>query len=274
MTSNRSHEGGEPRSPPSIPASPLDMDLVNLAVPAVRLVAKVVELLQGRQMSPLEAIQYELAKLELRDRMGVSLPTYVQESSVLVELEQRRSDHIVIGDRGSGKSVIAFRLAEMASACGREVVLSGLPKWVAEHFGYRWMEDFSPDEAPNGSFVLVDEAGLLLEGVSDRSRRRILRKCLAPGRHKDKEFCFVAQSLAMIDLEVLRFEVALWAKRFDVFRSAFDREQAQRFFEELTSMQGGVDDPRATWLFHRGRWWYLESELPKDWSERVSKCWE
>ena len=100
---------------------------------------------------------------------------------------------IVIGARGTGKSAIGMRLLENIRAkternvCALGFGKESIPSWIT-------VVDII-DMIPNGSFVLIDEAGIEF-GSRDSmsSMNKLLSSLLFIARHKDLSILFISQN--------------------------------------------------------------------------------
>ncbi len=91
----------------------------------------------------------------------------------------------IIGKKGSGKSVLSFKLGEMWKRQGRKVYVVGVSAVLLKRFGFLELSPDDVDTIPANSIIIIDDAGLSfgqLDGASSSSKR--LQKFLIITRHK------------------------------------------------------------------------------------------
>lgn len=221
---------------------------------------------------PLYELRLRREMLELQRLTEAPIPVSVPWPQLVESLMEIRQDHVILGDRGSGKSALAFGLAAAARATGRTVVAVGLPEWACEAVGFIPVK--AVKDVPRGVFALVDEAGSIFSRLASRRREPGLIEQLAIARHRDVSWCWVAQSAAALDRQVLRTEALVWAKRMDPFRTRFDREELAGWMTLLLGIQANWDpeDREVVAVYAGNEWLITRNPLPPDWSERISMC--
>lgn len=154
----------------------------------------------GPEAAALYAAQARLVNVRA-DREERALAREIAAESMaapcdLAEVLPGRFDLVVIGPRGSGKTRALAELRAMAERSGVPVTatIASWPKW----------------DRVGGHIVLVDEAGVLLEGA-ERARDvpEELRATLALARHRNVCVVLVAQHTSQVPVAVLRHGVGL-----------------------------------------------------------------
>lgn len=113
---------------------------------------------------------------------------------------------IIAGGRGSGKTCLAAKMAEFASASFRMPIFwVGLPP-EARQLLPNWVTLVNdPMQCPVGSFILVDEAGLeYCATLFSTSHNRFMSALVMICRQRHCSLVFCVQSTADIDLRILR----------------------------------------------------------------------
>ncbi len=189
------------------------------------------------------------------------------EEKVLIS---KSSVGIILGARGSGKSVLGMRLLENAKAKGRKVQALGFsPSSVPS-----WIECIdSIEKAKNNSFLLVDEGGITFSSRSSMAdANKLLSQLLFISRHKDLSVLFISQNSANIDVNAIRQADYLLLKRSSLLQLDFERkkikeiyEQSKVGFEKYSAIKG------VTFVYSDEFTGFVANGLPSFWSEGISK---
>ena len=178
---------------------------------------------------------------------------------------------IILGARGSGKSALGMRLLENVHAkTGRKVAAMGfkpdsVPGWI--HCIN------SPDEAPNGCMLLVDEGGITFGSRDAMSNaNKLLSALLLVARHKDLSVLFISQNSSNIDVNALRQADFLLLKRSSLLQGDFERKKIKEIYDEHGSGFQEFAMPGATLVYSDEFLGFAESSLPSFWSEKASKA--
>src|SRR3989344_6252679 len=146
-------------------------------------------------------------------------------------MQSKSSIGIILGARGTGKSALGMRILENVHAKStRKVAAMGfsagsIPKWI------QCVEKI--DEIRNGSFVLVDEGGIVFsarQSLSDANK--ILSELLLIARHKDLSVLFISQNSSNLDINTLRQADYLLLRKPSLLQKDFERKIIQVIYEE------------------------------------------
>lgn len=111
---------------------------------------------------------------------------------------------LIIGGRGSGKSLHGFRLLEefhSKKACNKVYVL-GIPL-SKQRLLPDWIKIINKiDDVPKNAVLLVDEAGIIYQ--STRKKDNLLRFMLQICRHKNLQLIYCNLSSSAVDIEIIR----------------------------------------------------------------------
>lgn len=180
---------------------------------------------------------------------------------------------LVVGRRGSGKSVSGFRLLEnINSKADRHCYAIGpkqsaLPAWIQ---AIETVED-----AKNGGVILVDEGAIAFssrEAMSDKNKD--LGKLLAVARHKDLTLILITQNTGMIDNNVLRLCDTLVFKEGSLLQERFERSAIKDLYETANSALAAIpQDERLghCYIIDAGFEGLCTVPLPSFWNSKVSK---
>lgn len=259
----------EPENGPLEGALDVDFSMSDL-LRGGRVAYSIAQKLFGGGPSYLDVLRAQVLECELEKLRGGPLPCLAEIGTLITGLGSR-CDHVILGSRGAGKSALGIFLVQAAAQVhGLEAFAAGLPRKAADAVGLRRVT--SLDDSPEDSIILVDEAGLLAEGLSDRQRTRWLRRALATARHSDRSFVFIAQHTSGLDREILRHESAWWFKKLDQRASLFGREEVAEEVARAARTLEAYEGPEWCLLEIGGRSWLTRNPLPVGWSETVSKC--
>ena len=179
---------------------------------------------------------------------------------------------IVIGARGTGKSALGMRLVENIRAKSQRNICAigfrkeDLPSWIQT-------VDII-DNIPNGSFVLIDEAGIEF-GSRDSmsSMNKLLSSLLFIARHKDLSILFLSQNSSNIEVNILRQADYLFLKHSSLLQLDFERKkvkdiytEVQNLFDQYKSSQG------LTYIYSQDFRGFVSNSLPSFWNVKVSKA--
>src|SRR3989338_6857673 len=110
---------------------------------------------------------------------------------------------IILGARGTGKSAIGMKLLENIKVktnrniCAMGFKKENLPNWINAVNNI--------EEIPNGSVVLLDEAGIEFSSRESMSNtNKLLSSLLLIASHKDLSIFFISQNSSNLEINVIR----------------------------------------------------------------------
>ncbi len=188
--------------------------------------------------------------------------------------ENKSSIGIVIGARGSGKSVLGMRVLENAASKGRNVAAIGfdeaaLPTWIkvvkASEFA----------SVANGSFLLVDEGGVSFSSRDSMSNaNKLLSDLLFVSRHKDLSVLFISQNSASLEVNALRQADYLLFKKPSLLQRDFERKRVNEIYDAASAgfkKHGAAHGKKLFYCYADAFVGFAANEAPSFWSERASK---
>ncbi len=179
---------------------------------------------------------------------------------------------IILGARGTGKSAIGMKLLEnIHSKAQRPVSAMGfrskdLPKWIS-------VVD-SVSQIENGSFVLVDEGGILFSSRSAMSApNKLLSELLLIARHKDLSILFITQNSSNLEVNTIRQADYLILKPSSLLQRDFERNKIRDIYDEASEdFERYKDDKGLAYIYGHNFKGFISNPLPSFWNEKVSKA--
>lgn len=177
---------------------------------------------------------------------------------------------VIVGGRGSGKTALAFWLAEkLQKERAVWVVGSDNPNIPKEFFVAQRVED-----TPRGSLVIVDESGIQFSAREYQHKGHVnLTKMLTVLRHDNKSILFITQHTALSDVNLIRLSDCIFYKKQSSFQAVTERKlSSNRNMAQLliSLMPKKINET----LFVMGsRPMKFKCGLPSFWSDKVSKSW-
>ncbi|MBI4146329.1 hypothetical protein HY489_03250 [Candidatus Woesearchaeota archaeon] len=179
----------------------------------------------------------------------------------------------IAGRRGSGKSVLGFRLLENIHYKARRpcfalgVKQSVLPSWIKS------IEDIQ--QVSNGGVVLVDEGAISFSSRESMSKEnRGLGGLLAIARHKDLSLIFITQNTGMIDKNVLNLCDTILLKEGSLLQEKMERSVMKDLYTTANSALSEIDAQARRshcYVFDAEFEGLVSASLPGFWSSKVSK---
>lgn len=187
----------------------------------------------------------------------------------------RNSSSIVLvaGKRGSGKSVLGFRLMENIHAKAKRpayvlgVKQSVLPSWIDS------VENL--EEVGNGGVVLVDEGAISFGSRNSMSKQnKELGALLAVARHKDLTLILITQNTGMIDKNVLNLCDTVLIKEGSLLQQKMERSVMKDLYkaasESITHLPA-EDRQKHVYVFDNDFEGLCKVPLPSFWTSKISK---
>jgi hypothetical protein len=188
--------------------------------------------------------------------------------------ENKSTIGLIVGARGSGKSVLGMRLLENAAARGRRVAAIGfdeaaLPQWI------RCVKAGELASVTNGSFLLVDEGGIAF-GARDSmsSANKLLSDLLFISRHKDLSVLFVSQNSANLEVNALRQADYLLFKKPSLLQRDFERKKINELYDAAAAgfkKHAASQGKSLFYCYSDAFVGFAANDAPSFWSERASK---
>lgn len=181
---------------------------------------------------------------------------------------------LVIGRRGSGKSVTGFKLLENIHALNtaRQCYVIGSNPSAFPDF-IDGIEDI--DDAQNGSIVLVDEGALQFNARRSQGDKAVnLTKLMAIARHKDLTLIFITQNSRLIDINCLSMSDILVFKEPSIMQEKTDRKEVKKFYQKIKYFfMGFAKKERKKFAYWFGDDFrgFIGIPLPSFWSDEISK---
>jgi len=179
----------------------------------------------------------------------------------------------IAGRRGSGKSVLGFRLMENINAKTNRacfalgVKQSVIPEWIKS------ITDIN--EVKNGGIVLVDEGAISFGSRKSMTKEnKGLADLLAIARHKDLTLIFITQNTGMIDKNVLNLCDTLFFKEGSLLQEKMERSVMKDLYatanKHLNKIPSAERKP-FVYVVDAEFEGLIKTALPSFWSSKVSK---
>ncbi|UZE93687.1 MAG: hypothetical protein IB618_02880 [Candidatus Pacearchaeota archaeon] len=178
---------------------------------------------------------------------------------------------LITGKRGSGKTSLGMVLLSVLNSYRKKCYAVGfgkakLPRWIKK--------EESLDKIPLHSAVLVDEGAIVYSARdSMKDANKMLGKLMAIARHKDLTLFLIAQSSAMLDVNVLRLADILLLKEPSLLQAEFERRALQKMYEKIRPLfKKQEEGEKFFYVWSDEFQGMLSYELPKFWNESISKA--
>ncbi len=179
----------------------------------------------------------------------------------------------IAGRRGSGKSVLGFRIMENIHAKADRpcfalgVKQSVLPAWITT------IEEIN--QVANKGVVLVDEGAISFGSRESMSKKnRSLGELLAIARHKDLTLIFITQNTGMIDKNVLNLCDVIVLKEGSLLQEKMERSVMKDLYITANSALSKIPSEQRKpycYIFDAEFEGLAQASLPSFWSVKVSK---
>ncbi len=225
-------------------------------------------------------VHHEMKERAEQPKMPAAYSPLVVSVSVKGDLEtfERRllNESLILaiaGRRGSGKSVLGFRIMENIHAKTRRncfalgVKQSVLPSWIAS------IGEIS--QVTNSGVVLVDEGAIAFGSRESMSKKnRSLGDLLAIARHKDLTLIFITQNTGMIDKNVLNLCDTILLKEGSLLQEKMERSVMKDLYVTANNALSTIPAPSRKpycYIFDAEFEGLVQASLPSFWSTKVSK---
>lgn len=178
---------------------------------------------------------------------------------------------LILGKRGSGKTVLGMRLLELVrNDTKKKCYVMGyektkLPMWIKKS------KDI--ESIPNNSVALIDEGAIVFSSrESMKKPNKALGNIMAIARHKNLTLILITQNSAMVDVNVLRLADSLLLKEPSLLQSKFERKGLKEIYEKvIPEFEGKENKKKLFYIYDDDFMGLMESPLPSFWNEKISK---
>lgn len=233
-------------------------------------IAKLLGPLLPAPANPLAELQARLVAVELARKLKDGVLPYAVAPWALCA-PSTRSDHIILGARGSGKTAFAALLGQqLRQALDLPCLAVGWPEPIAAQLGFRTLKPSTQLLADTqDAILLLDEARLRIKDDD-------LWELYALARQRNVSIIYTTQTLAALPRDVLRLEAQLWARRLDPLAARFEREEVTDLAANAIAIQTAVGfSPDRPALVCRltAPIVVTDTPLPNNWTEESSTLW-
>lgn len=205
-----------------------------------------------------------LGYLLVRDSM---MQNYLKQQICIDYIKNNPLVASLIGRKGGGKSCFAGWMSDAMHEQGINVVWfevnTNLPDYITQVTSW--------EEIPDGSFVVVDEAGVTYNARDAlRSENKDVSKLLMVSRHHDLRIMFNYQALSLSDINIWRLSDAWLVKPLQLMDTAnYEDKRTQLLIKYIIQMQPKSKE-YATFT-NGDDWIRFRHPKPEWWTENISK---
>ena len=186
---------------------------------------------------------------------------------------------LLFGHRGEGKTGTAYALAALARERKRPVAAYGLspaakkllPGWVHK------VDDIHDVAALKPHVIIADEAAFTVNARRAMSQQNVdWNKLVAITRHKGHLLVFIAQHTRQLDVGLVSDADLVVFKKPSLLHLRFSRPELkaelEAAYERFSKVRGEHRAYSYVVSFHNGATGWLKSDLPRFWSDRLSRA--
>ena len=183
---------------------------------------------------------------------------------------------VILGRRGSGKTALGHRLLELSRFRSLPYVLGmsqqaikDLPEWLGVIN--------TPDEAPMGATILVDEAQLMFNTRdSQKQKNREIGDIIYLSRQNQQTLIFISQQARTLDKNIASTPDVVIVKEPEPLQVKFERREINEIIKLATEKFNTIKMDRMKWSLVYSPacnfFSMLTNELPSYWSDKLSKA--
>ncbi len=178
---------------------------------------------------------------------------------------------LILGARGKGKTAVGMKqLENLAAHSNKNICALGfkkpnLPLWITH------LEEIK--EAPNNSYLLIDEGGILFSSRESMSNiNKLLSKILFVSRHKSLSIMLVSQNSSSIDVNAIRQSDYLILKPSSLMQKEFERKKIQEIYNNISKeFEEYKNDKEIAYIYSDQFIGFVKNKLPSFWNNSLSK---
>jgi hypothetical protein len=198
------------------------------------------------------------------------------EMSKWLKVVKHPSVIVIIGNRGSGKSALGYKILEYKRWEGKIYVVglsekAGkiLPSWIGH---VPLLED-----VPADSIALVDEAYISMHSRSSSSQHSMeISNIINLSRQCEQTLIFVSQEARQIDKNIASSANVVIIKNPGILQLNFDRIELRKMLAEATKMFAAIDKDKNKWAYvyapESDFAGMMQNSLPTFWTSGLSKA--
>jgi hypothetical protein len=182
---------------------------------------------------------------------------------------------LVIGNRGSGKSAMGYKILEYCRWKVKPYVV-GIPQ-KARNLLPDWIGSVpSLEDAPPDSIVLVDEAYMALHSRSSTSQyAREISNLINLSRQRGQTLIFVTQEARQVDKNIASSANLIIIKNPGILQVEFERVQFRKILAEAQRMFNAINKDKNKWAYvfapESNFAGMMLNSLPAFWTPALSK---
>ena len=185
---------------------------------------------------------------------------------------------LILGGIGSGKSALAYAIAEdKYHLTGKPVFVFGFPSEKA-HLLPDFIEPIYDLDLPEKSIIILDEAYIQFHSRSSSSKvNRFMDMFTGLVRQKEILALFITQTARKADIGIVSSAQLVLIKEPTMSQIKLDRSSLREILKDAFHEFGKVEDPHRCTFAMGGRFYGMireSNKLPSFWSDELSKAWK
>jgi len=188
---------------------------------------------------------------------------------------------LILGHRGSGKSVLAYSILEhlYLNIPDKTLLVYNPPK---PDIFPKFIKPIYDMDFPENSAILIDEAYIELSSRSSMNKKnKTIDMLNGLARQKDLLIIYITQDSTRVDINIIRSADILMVKRLSKRQVDFERKEIRKWLSNIKLALDAVDDYKKAVYIDCDTEQYQYSgvitnciTLPSFWSEELSKSWK
>lgn len=188
---------------------------------------------------------------------------------------------LILGHRGSGKSVLAYSILEYLylNIPNKTLLVYNPPK---PDIFPKFIKPIYSMDFPKNSAILIDEAYIEFSSRSSMNKKnKTIDMLNGLARQKDLLIIYITQDSTRVDINIIRSADILMVKRLSKRQIDFERKEIKKWLSNIKLALDAVDDCKKAVYIDCDTEHYQYSgvitnciTLPSFWSEELSRAWE
>ena len=233
--------------------------------------------------SPLEKIaKFKIAALipmppkPLDDRTVAAIREFIGETRTWLRIIKHPSVILILGNRGSGKSALGYRLLQYMQFSA-DVYVVGLPR-KARRLLPEWIGSVPTlEKLPPNVIALIDESYTLFHSRSSASSRaKALSNLINLSRQREQTLIFVTQESRQIDMNIASSANVIILKNPGILQLEFERKQLSKIAAQAKIEFAAIEKGKKRWSYvyapESNVATMVQNALPSFWSSDLSKA--
>jgi len=212
----------------------------------------------------------------LDDQTIKAIHEFIDEARPWLRILMHPSVVLILGNRGSGKSALGYRLLQYMRL-KVDVYVVGLPR-KARKLLPEWIGSVPTlEELPPNAIGLIDESYTLFHSRSSASSRaKALSNLINLSRQREQTLIFVTQESRQIDMNIASSANVIIFKNPGILQMEFERKQLSRIAAQAKIEFAAIEKGKKRWSYvfapESNVATMVQNALPGFWSPDLSKA--